>query len=127
MKKKIKVVLAAAVALLLTSCVPRDEYYPWENKATPVQQTTTQTTKAPPTVRGKNAKVLETKYTSKGVLVFLELPGNPEVPSDWAWAGPVYWLVLMKYSGSTSYSDATQTYSHYETAKKNFDAGRVRE
>lgn len=116
------VVILPAV-ILFNSCSPSRSYYPWENETKSVQQTT----QIPPIVRSKNAKVLDTKYTSKGILVFLELPGNPEVPSDWAWADTIYLLVLMKYSDSTSYTSTTQSYSHYKTAKENFDAGRVRE
>ena len=138
--KKFFIILTAIFLASLTSCVQKEDPYSWSSGQTYVEESYNVTPQSEPVsetpkpqkyetkvkapAEAEGAVVLGTKYSEKGMLVLLALPSNPNHED---WNQQEYAILGIFYKGNHQYRDDCQIYRHYETAKKNFDAGVVRD
>lgn len=137
--KKYFIILSILI-LSFTSCVPKEDPYNWSTGQMEFEESynvTPETEPEPESFKprkyetsvqapryAEDAVVLGTKYSEKGMLIFLQIPGNPNREE---WKNQEYAILGIFYKEDDYYRPECQTYRRYETAKKNFDAGVVRD
>lgn len=121
--KTIKLLFTTLLVGLFVSCEPAKSYYPWENES-PIEKPAPVTEQVVPQQFSTNAKLLETKAGENGYLFLLYYPGNDKAPGEWK--TEKYVIFALWFTGDSSYTQDSQTYTHYTTAKDTFNKGRVK-
>ena len=121
--KIIKLLFATLLVGLFVSCEPSKEYYPWENKS-PIEKPAPVTEQVVPQQFSTNAKLLETKAGENGYLFLLYYPGNDKAPGEWK--TEKYVIFALWFTEDSSYTQDSQAYTYYTTAKDTFNKGRVK-
>lgn len=138
--KKYFILFICLIGVLFTSCEQKEDPYVWstgqmefeesynvtpevESEPEPFKPRKYETSVQAPRY-AEDAVVLGTKYSEEGMLIFLQIPGNPNREE---WKNQEYAILGIFYREGDYYRPECQTYRRYETAKKNFDAGVVRD